>query len=78
MNDFPPCVGCGYCCLKCRCPLAVAKYGSSKDRCPALRWDDFLGRYVCRDYNVQLWEEMFGWGCTSSLNTWRQDVKDRG
>ena len=70
------CVGCGYCCMKAPCIMGVTKYKLTPgDRCPALCFVD--GKYRCKDYDFKKWESVFGIGCTSSLNTWRRDVKER-
>jgi len=76
--DFPECVGCGYCCIKIWCILAQVTYSethSMSERCPALLWNG--ERYVCDladEYGDFLYIDC---GCTSSLNSWRQDVKER-
>jgi hypothetical protein len=80
MSEFPPCVGCGYCCLKVRCVVSMAVYPDleAEGRCPALVWDG--KRYLCDlARNLQYYMAIHaGEGCCSSLNNWRQDVKYRG
>jgi hypothetical protein len=73
---IPLCVGCGYCCLKAPCCFAVQKYLLDPgERCPSLYWNGEM--YRCADYDPEVWEREFGIGCSSSLNTWRQEVKQR-
>lgn len=70
-----PCVGCGYCCITVMCSVGQAVHGDYEERCPYLLWSDT--RYECRlaeEYSGFL---SIGAGCCSSLNTWRQDVKER-
>ena len=71
LNAFPPCVGCGYCCLKSQCIISERKYGR-QDICPALYWNG-------DQYRCNVWREIdgIGAGCCSSLNSWRKEVKNR-
>jgi len=84
MTKFIECVGCGYCCIKTKCPAAVRLYPSSK-QCPQLTWSDNDNRYYCglmllpgelgRIYRKELHA---GTGCSSSLfNSWRENIKRR-
>ena len=76
------CVGCGYCCLKVPCPIAIRIYGMGVSVCPELQWNGI--RHVCRlvmlpdplsaEYRQDL---SIGAGCCSSLNTWRKEVINR-
>jgi len=76
-DEYPPCIGCGYCCMKSLCMLGSIKYGY-KTPCPSLVLKD--GRYWCgevlsadderrpvieRDLAINA-------GCCSSMNTQRQ------
>lgn len=63
-GSFPQCVGCGYCCWKVLCYLAIQKHGRGKTPnavlaggrmdgylpgpCPELVWDEKAGRHWCR------------------------------
>lgn len=77
------CVGCGYCCKKAPCVASTRLYPGAR-YCPQLIWGDDLGRYLCHlsmipgsvgeKYRQEL---SIGAGCSSSLNTWRQDVRQR-
>jgi len=70
------CVGCGYCCKKALCALAVYVLPASDDReegdCPFLYFEE--GRHWCALALYEAWaEELYiGEGCTSSLNTERR------
>lgn len=71
---FPFCVGCGYCCLQATCLLGVYFFGKQYP-CPALHWDG--KRYRCQlaeEYKDDLY---IGSGCSSPLNEWRKDVRQR-
>jgi hypothetical protein len=72
---YPACAGCGFCCVKAPCVVSIEVYGQT-DRCPALYWNGQM--YRCG--LAKLWTEelAIGEGCSSSLNDWRQDVKERG
>lgn len=73
------CVGCGYCCLRAMCSVGIREYGEDEGRCPYLVW--LNDRYWC-DLVLSKrinWRELAtGFGCSSSLNDWRRDVKFRG
>lgn len=76
------CVGCGYCCIKVPCGVALRLHGNGIEKCPSLSWNGT--RYVCglmigpdsisKRYRDELHA---GAGCCSSLNSWRRDVKPR-
>ena len=72
-----PCVGCGYCCKKRPCPLAMITYRLEPgDKCPELYWNG--EKYRCGkavEWGTAL---AIGAGCSSSLNSWRKDVRYRG
>ncbi len=74
-TNWKECVGCGYCCLKAQCAVSLDVYGPLA-RCKALYWNGSM--YRCG--LAKLWTEelAIGEGCCSSLNTWRQDVRERG
>ncbi len=75
------CVGCGFCCIKTPCHVAMRLYPGVK-HCPQLQWNG--SRYVCglmiladplgAEYRKQLYA---GAGCCCTLNDWRRDVKKR-
>jgi hypothetical protein len=72
------CVGCGFCCIKAMCTAGVSFYRRRVKRCPYLVW--FENRYWCKlvqDGLVSKHHLHIGTGCTSTLNTWRKDVKKR-
>ena len=71
------CVGCGHCCKKAMCMLGVVELGRTELDCPYLYWHVEDNRYYCRIYNRETWLVVFGEGCSSSLNSWRKDVKRR-
>ena len=74
-----PCVGCGYCCLKAMCWIGLRTYGFEK-RCPALTWSDTAKRYHCKlaQEDATIADDLsIGAGCSSDLNTWRIDVRER-
>lgn len=80
-NDFQECSGCGYCCLKAMCNVGIRMLGRSVDRCPYLFWSDRDGRYWCElvlTKKISLEVLTTGFGCTSNMNSWRKDVKNRG
>ena len=73
------CVGCGFCCRKAPCGLALRLFGGV-ERCPLLNYHD--GRWWCgavenargplrEDYIKEL---DIGGGCCSNLNTDRQNI----
>lgn len=73
MMDFPKCVGCGYCCLKAPCPVSIEVYGVA-ERCRALWWNGTMYRCgLARLYEEEL---AIGAGCSSSLNSYRQNVRE--
>ena len=80
-ETFPPCVGCGYCCISGPCPRAVM-FGwhiNSSGICEKLFWSE--GRYWCQEIidNREVMEYLgIGAGCPSILgNLWRNDVRMR-
>ena len=77
-NEFPACLGCGYCCKKAPCSLAMSKHGAVAP-CPSLRFHD--GRYWCgevedakteKERNFIVGNLYIGAGCCSSLNSDRR------
>lgn len=82
-----PCVGCGYCCTTSVCIVGVIHLSLSPTDarlpCPALEFRD--GRHWCglidkfEGEDKKLITELLsiGAGCCSSLNTWRNEIKDR-
>jgi len=80
---YKACIGCGYCCMKSPCAVSLfAKYWKNGS-CQALKWNG--KRYVClyiidakeikrteREFDLAI-----GAGCCSSMNTWRNEVKNR-
>ena len=78
---FPPCVGCGYCCITTPCFRAAAHgwHCNEKGVCERLFWDK--GRYWCQEIidNPEKMEHLgVGQGCPSVLgNDWRKDIKRR-
>ena len=76
MTNFSKCVGCGYCCWVAQCSLSLHLY-DKRDICPDLYWDNNLKRHFCKqakEYAEVLYIEA---GCSSSLNSWRRNVRDR-
>jgi hypothetical protein len=73
MTGAPPCVGCGYCCISVPCVYSLARYGL--EDCPALQWAG--NRYRCEHAEELAHELEIGAGCSSSLNSWRRNVKCR-
>lgn len=75
------CVGCGFCCRKAPCWVAVRIWGKGLEKCPALKWDEQEKRYWCdlckkpgqmgSDYRREL---EAGEGCCCGLNTDRQNI----
>ncbi|MBI1891103.1 MAG: hypothetical protein HYS18_10680 [Burkholderiales bacterium] len=70
-----PCNGCGVCCMVELCPLARLRFLRFKGPCPALRWREEDGRYVCgmladaRHPLIRLWVRRYiaaGIGCDST------------
>ncbi|HOK06904.1 MAG TPA: hypothetical protein PK836_06200 [Syntrophales bacterium] len=82
-NQYYPCVGCGYCCIRQTCTFGVQLHPESWDRtCPELFWDG--GRYRCRllmdgDPRGDFYRDLLqaGQGCRSHGNPWRRDVRPR-
>jgi hypothetical protein len=72
---FPACNGCAYCCKQSPCFLSFQLYEGA-DPCPALYWNGTM--YRCGLAPLFEEELAIGAGCSSSLNSWRQDVKERG
>lgn len=76
---FNPCLGCGYCCQKERCTVSSLLYiAHLGDDCPALQWNGL--RYICKAIieHPELGSMLsIGEGCSSPLNSWRQEVKER-
>jgi len=72
------CVGCGYCCIKAMCSIGIAYHGRSEERCPYLVWNGSM--YRCRLVTDNLIDQSkltTGFGCTSNMNTWRKNVRER-
>ena len=71
------CVGCGFCCLKAPCAVAIHIHGEGVDRCPELVW--VKDKYRCRVANDPRYRAFIGpgKGCCRSLNSWREDVRQR-
>lgn len=83
--DAPPCIGCGWCCLRDQCELSHRLHGFLS-RCPELFWDEAQQRYLCRlalphqptEIREQAQRELFlGHGCCAWHNEWRKDVRRR-
>jgi len=80
---FPPCVGCGYCCISTPCFRAAAHgWHCNPNRvCEKLFWDKEKGRYLCQEIidNPEKMENLgVGFGCPSILgNDWRKNIKRR-
>ena len=77
------CVGCGFCCIEAPCTAAVRIYGPVR-KCPSLSWDSKSNRYFCQlmlcpgSIGERYRKELYaGAGCSSGLNSWRLDVKER-
>ena len=77
-----PCLGCGFCCMKAPCFVALRVHGNGITQCPELRWNN--DRYTCRlatlpgSLGDRYREELaIGAGCCCGLNDWRKDVKQR-
>ena len=74
--ELHQCVGCGYCCLSRMCHTGIDHHGKREKRCPFLIWVE--DKYRCQlviDGKAHVWS---GHGCTSSLNSWRRNIKNRG
>jgi hypothetical protein len=81
---FPPCLGCGYCCQKVRCPIGIEQHGVG-DNCPSLIFDAAANRFWCTEVqkNPKLRVDLnIGDGCCSSLNSQRaakaRELKNTG
>ena len=74
-----PCIGCGYCCTKAPCMVALMHYNYDIDACPALEWDG--KRHWCqlaREVPGAAEKLSVGAGCCSGLNSWRREpLQDR-
>lgn len=78
------CVGCGFCCLKAPCIIAVRLYGPIS-KCPLLIWDKEKKRHLCKlcilpgELGERYRKELYiGEGCCCSLcNDWRDNIQDR-
>ena len=68
MNE---CIGCGYCCIKAPCMLAMHKYDNKITECPELYWDGT--RYKCKLANKHKDGLAIGAGCCCSMNSWRRE-----
>ena len=79
---FPPCIGCGHCCLAAPCAegaAAMAFKGQLKaPRCAYLYWGG--DRYWCGLHgNAYVAKQLaHGEGCCQPLNSFRKDVRFRG
>ena len=75
------CVGCGYCCMKAVCVVGQFFHPDAKNgKCPELYWDEGKSMYRCKcsNFGEKITSELyFGLGCSSSLNTWRRNVRPR-
>ena len=75
-----PCVGCGFCCIKSPCPLAVKMYdlssfyGGVTASCPVLSWNG--ERHICAHAEQYRGILAIGKGCLS-LNSWREEIRCR-
>lgn len=76
-----PCVGCGFCCKKAPCSLAVRVFNAT-DSCPMLVWDEEQHRYFCDacrkpgEIGARYREELYiGEGCCCGLNSDRQNIQ---
>lgn len=75
---YDPCVGCGYCCLRLVCH---AQFEDEQGRCTQLKWSEKDQRYWCLlgQVDSKFHKKMhMDEGCSSNLNTWRKEVKNRG
>jgi len=80
-SNFPPCLGCGFCCISMPCfrSAAMGWAANKKQVCERLFFDK--GRYWCQEI-IDNPDKMItvgvGAGCPSVLcNDWRKDVKRR-
>lgn len=77
MLEFPPCVGCGYCCKKALCALGSELHGHELP-CPSLF--EKGGRYWCREAmkSDDVAQALYiGEGCCSSMNSDRQKMLEK-
>ena len=79
---FPPCTGCGACCLEAPCTLAVHLHLErikKTGECPELFWSESEKKYRCSLAAHPLYAKRLyiGAGCGFPLNSWRKDVKKR-
>jgi len=73
-----PCVGCGYCCKKSPCFIAMSMGIADHGRCLALYWNGEMYRCRLIETNTSKARELFAdEGCCSPLNSWRRDVRER-
>ena len=77
-----PCNGCGFCCVKSPCKLAVSMYdlssfyGGATLPCPALSWNG--ERHVCANAERHREQLAIGKGCCAPLTSWwRKEVRCR-
>ena len=79
--EYSPCVGCGFCCLKAPCFASWVQDWVKHGRCIKLEWSEEDNRYWClaaKSSKLFAFDLFIGEGCTSNLNTWRNDIRDRG
>jgi hypothetical protein len=88
VRTFPPCNGCGHCCLALACTEGRAAMafrgqfpgegGNARVRCAYLFWGG--DRYWCGlAGNSHIAESLaIGEGCCQPLNSWRHNVRFRG
>jgi hypothetical protein len=72
-DEFPPCLGCGYCCKKALCTLGSHLHGHELP-CPSLTYKN--GRYWCSEAlsSEHVAKALYvGEGCCSSMNSYRQE-----
>ena len=80
-DKFPPCLGCGYCCISMPCFRSAAMGWSYNEKqvCERLFFDK--GRYWCQeviDNPDKMVTVGVGAGCPSVLcNDWRNNIKRR-
>ena len=73
-----PCNGCGFCCVKSPCKLAVkiydlsSFYGGATLPCPALSWNG--ARHICANAERYREELNIGKGCRNPLNPWLREA----
>ncbi len=86
-GGYPPCVGCGFCCVKQVCALGIEFYECNEPvepPCRGLVWSEEDQRHYCQlilDHGAdsKLARMMaIGEGCTCTLNDWyRAPNEDR-